>query len=468
MTFLTGLAAASAAAVAFGVQYVPVKKHKIFDGTTFQWFMCSGILSVGLISAMITGDIQRGSPLLVMFGGALWALSNFAVLPLVKLLGIGLGFSLYHFVNMVVGYCTGRWGVFGVPPLKEVFPHSLYLCDFGCVLILISFVAMLFVETNEDRYERPLPPAIVEGIDSKYREDYNHWRRGNARGCRDMRVSSLLGDPENDDSVLGASLSRGAGVYSSGGFSMHGGLKSARQGTPEAAAVEEEIRGAASGGGRSRPLLAVAEARQAASPELGALPSPSGMPPPLGTSIFQRSVSEPTLRIAIPLDLPRPPSASVRYRKMFLGAILALVGGGLAGIQSVPATLYNVAHAHDPPTAVVFPQCLGIWGCSTAIYVVYSSVARLQRWPVPHSVIRPAFFSGCIWAVGFMLMIVGIRELGYSIGYTLDAVGPIGVSSLLSIFWFKEITTRRQLVVYLGAELLQVAGVLLITAYGKQ
>eukprot|EP00439_Symbiodinium_sp_Y106_P079157 s242_g17.t2 len=39
----------------------------------------------------------------VVFGGCLWALSNFAVLPLVKLLGIGLGFSLYHFQNMIVG-----------------------------------------------------------------------------------------------------------------------------------------------------------------------------------------------------------------------------------------------------------------------------------------------------------------------------------------------------------------------------
>lgn len=31
--------------------------------------------------------------LLIIEGGALWALSNYLVLPLVKLLGIGLGFS---------------------------------------------------------------------------------------------------------------------------------------------------------------------------------------------------------------------------------------------------------------------------------------------------------------------------------------------------------------------------------------
>lgn len=60
----------------------------------------------------------RGISLLCMCGGALWALSNYIVIPLVKLLGIGLGFSLYHFVNLVVGYTVGRFGLFGLPRLK--------------------------------------------------------------------------------------------------------------------------------------------------------------------------------------------------------------------------------------------------------------------------------------------------------------------------------------------------------------
>lgn len=76
------------------------------------------------------------------------ALSNYLVLPLVKLLGIGLGsldqlglcvfrevcpavgdydstvranalrFSLYHFVNLMVGYVVGRRGYFNMEKLK--------------------------------------------------------------------------------------------------------------------------------------------------------------------------------------------------------------------------------------------------------------------------------------------------------------------------------------------------------------
>lgn len=45
-------------------------------------------------------------------------------------------------------------------------------------------------------------------------------------------------------------------------------------------------------------------------------------------------------------------------------------------------------------------------------------------------------------------MIVGISVLGFSIGYTLDAVGPIVVASMLSIFVFKEIRKPRQLMLF--------------------
>ena len=56
MATLEGLIYSLVAAVAFGVQYVPVKKYEIFDGTTFQWFMCNGILLVGTLVGIVTGS----------------------------------------------------------------------------------------------------------------------------------------------------------------------------------------------------------------------------------------------------------------------------------------------------------------------------------------------------------------------------------------------------------------------------
>lgn len=93
MEYWIGLLCAAFAAIAFGVQYAPVKKYEIYDGITFQWFMCAGILMVGFLSSIIFGDfgMKDNECLLIIFGGGLWALSNYLVLPLVKLLGIGLG-----------------------------------------------------------------------------------------------------------------------------------------------------------------------------------------------------------------------------------------------------------------------------------------------------------------------------------------------------------------------------------------
>ena len=43
-----------------------------------------------------------------LLGGALWCCSNVAVLISVKMLGLGIGFTLYHTVNCVCGYLIGR------------------------------------------------------------------------------------------------------------------------------------------------------------------------------------------------------------------------------------------------------------------------------------------------------------------------------------------------------------------------
>eukprot|EP00439_Symbiodinium_sp_Y106_P023303 s127_g2.t2 len=163
-----------------------------------------------------------------------------------------------------------------------------------------------------------------------------------------------------------------------------------------------------------------------------------------------------------------PSTAAGRAGKKCVGIVLALLAGALTGVQSVPAALYNQKYSQAPATDVVFPQCLGIYVCSSAIYLLYAGVSKVAGWRVPHSAIRPAYASGCIWAVGFAFMITGIADLGFSVGYTLDAVGPIAIASLLSIFVFQEITDKWQLMLYGVAFALQLLGVVLMSAAGSK
>ncbi|OLP97152.1 Cytosolic carboxypeptidase 6 [Symbiodinium microadriaticum] len=428
-----GLLCALCAAVAFGVQYAPVKKYEIYDGITFQWFMCAGILMVGFVSSTIFGDfgMKDNECLLIIAGGALWALSNYLVLPLVKLLGIGLGFSLYHFVNLMVGYVVGRLGLFGMAPLEG----SLHVCDAGCALILASFIIMVFVEGEQGNESQPstpieLPRPLFQ-IDPNYREMYHRWRQGESRGSKDAPVLNAL-----RSTMFGYSaVESGGNLKAVGGFALGPAPPKPRaEGTAHAAAFLER---------HEAPMP-----RNSSEPTMAA-----------SSSSDDTVLTEAMQRGAITTSSPR----AVKL----LGVSLALFAGGLAGVQSVPAAIYNQRHPGASPTVVVFPQCLGIYICSSFIYLFYAAVARASGWSIPHSAIRPPYFSGCIWAIGFSFMIVGISALGFSIGYTLDAVGPIVVASMLSIFVFKEITRPRQLILYWCSFGLQLMGVILMTAYGK-
>lgn len=415
------------------MQYAPVKKYEIYDGITFQWFMCAGILMVGFVSSTIFGDfgMKDNECLLIIAGGALWALSNYLVLPLVKLLGIGLGFSLYHFVNLMVGYVVGRLGLFGMAPLEG----SLHVCDAGCALILASFIIMVFVEGEQGNESQPstpieLPRPLFQ-IDPNYREMYHRWRQGESRGSKDAPVLNAL-----RSTMFGYSaVESGGNLKAVGGFALGPAPPKPRaEGTAHAAAFLER---------HEAPMP-----RNSSEPTMAA-----------SSSSDDTVLTEAMQRGAITTSSPR----AVKL----LGVSLALFAGGLAGVQSVPAAIYNQRHPGASPTVVVFPQCLGIYICSSFIYLFYAAVARASGWSIPHSAIRPPYFSGCIWAIGFSFMIVGISALGFSIGYTLDAVGPIVVASMLSIFVFKEITRPRQLILYWCSFGLQLMGVILMTAYGK-
>lgn len=303
-------------------------------------------------------------------------LSNYFVLPLVKLLGIGLGFSLYHFVNLMVGYCIGRFGLFGVTPLTG----QLVYCDGGCLLILMSFFIMVFVEAGHGDDE-----------DSEDSEESDESRASST----DNLVGEGMTAAECDMNFM-----------SVGGFSVFG-APSNRQ-------------------------LAARKGDQ----------------------------RDPNRRKSS-LDTLGPGARKV------VGVLLAVVAGGLCGVQGVPATLWEKEHPDVHAFAVALPQCFGIWACSSVLLMLYSSIAVVRGVKLQKSVIGPAYASGCIWGVGFACMMKGIKYLGYSVGYTLDAVGPILVSSLLSVFVFREITGQRQLMIYFGAFFLQLVGVILIASFGK-
>ena len=138
-----GYAYALIAAVLYGLQYTPVKAYPVYDGSKFQWFMSCGIAFSGLVAPLVmkTGPIALIPHGIV--GGALWGTANVLVLPTVKFLGLGVGFAMYHSINMAVGYAIGRFGLFGAPVEVAANPP---LRDAGLALLIVSLIFMILVE----------------------------------------------------------------------------------------------------------------------------------------------------------------------------------------------------------------------------------------------------------------------------------------------------------------------------------
>jgi hypothetical protein len=131
-----GFIAVAISSLFWGSNFVPVKEFPTGDGVYFQWVypisfqylipqvMCCGIYFVGLIVngirafpkyeafSMIGTDFFFFC--LCFKGGFLWCTGNILTVPIVRLIGLGIGLLLWSMVSLLVGWASGRFGLFGL------------------------------------------------------------------------------------------------------------------------------------------------------------------------------------------------------------------------------------------------------------------------------------------------------------------------------------------------------------------
>ncbi|BFZ24382.1 hypothetical protein BsWGS_27421 [Bradybaena similaris] len=105
-----GYIAAVIAVLVYGSNFVPIKKFYTGDGMFFQWVLCSGIFMVGVVVQLIQ---QSTFQPFAMLGGVFWATGNLCVVPIFKTIGMGLGMCTWSVFSLIVGWATGRFGLFG-------------------------------------------------------------------------------------------------------------------------------------------------------------------------------------------------------------------------------------------------------------------------------------------------------------------------------------------------------------------
>lgn len=106
---LSSYAALSVSVVLWGVNYVPVKQFETGDGFFFQFMFGIAVWSSGFVVYFIKGI--KNFYWLAMLGGMLWSLSNLFTVPVIKLIGIGLGMLMWNSSCLLLGWAVPRFGL---------------------------------------------------------------------------------------------------------------------------------------------------------------------------------------------------------------------------------------------------------------------------------------------------------------------------------------------------------------------
>ncbi|EFC49907.1 predicted protein [Naegleria gruberi] len=150
-TTILGYVGSLIAILFYGSNYVVTKKYPTGDGVAFSWLMSNGIFFVGFISLALTTDNKLIFVPTGLLSGSIWATGNLLVIPIIKCVGLGLGFLLWSGANLIGGYCVGKLGLFGVE--KEVIDSlgGNIMNIFGLVCGIISLLLFFFIKPPQEK-----------------------------------------------------------------------------------------------------------------------------------------------------------------------------------------------------------------------------------------------------------------------------------------------------------------------------
>ncbi|CAJ1347233.1 unnamed protein product [Effrenium voratum] len=194
-----GYACCLIASVAYAVNFLPVKKYETGDGIFFTFAMSLGILMVGLAMGLNQHDPFGFEPLAAL-GGVIFTMGNLLCPLVIQLIGLGLGLTIWDLSNMLMGWFTGRFGLFGVD--QEISERPL----FNYIGLALACVSLVFMH-------------LAAHFDTKPKEVESQ----NLEGAEDLECSAsdLKGErPDPMTVVMGTSLATLAGVLFGATFKL--------------------------------------------------------------------------------------------------------------------------------------------------------------------------------------------------------------------------------------------------------
>jgi glucose uptake protein GlcU len=431
-----GYICAAVSIFGFGSNFVPVKRFETGDGMFFQWVLCAAIWCVGLLVYGVQGfpTFQPGA----MLGGAIWATGNIMCVPIIKILGLSLGLLIWGQTNMLIGWATGYFGLFGVASQAHLTKnHTLNFLGVGLAVVALSLY--IFVEPPKD------DEAEVAGSgDASV--------RGGAAGNLDETSAYLIGDPigrassGGRNSELGQSLLSNSKPYSSlppRNRANERLLQHARQNDFAGISATPRLLG-------NQTYAPVVSAQSSSVPSNNLSAVDQGM------EAAEIGEGRGTLQVDVVVSSSNPIDSLSNSSKRLLGVAMSVISGLFYGSNFTPP---QIVHDHGVPCGgdgshglpgcgdqdmldYVFPHFTGIFLTSTFYFLLYCAFMKNRPHIYPQAIL-PAFASGIMWAAAQSCWFIANEALGFATSFPIITSGPGFVASMWGVCLFNEIKGAR-------------------------
>ena len=399
------------AMVGFGSNFIPVKRYETGDGMFFQWVLCCAIWCCGLVVYCVQG-CPTFQPV-AMLGGAIWATGNIMSVPIIKMLGLSLGLLIWGQANMLIGWATGYFGLFGVKSQKDqVANQTLNFVGVGLAVVALSLY--IFIKPNDEDEEE----------DSNYDSESNEGGTGVSTKDPQQR---LLAHAARGDYASYTQTPRLLGNT-----------------------TYEPVN-------QNRPVSVVDDM-------LLHNDNPIGSDSKHEMSAFDKLPKATKRLVGVVMSVV----SGLFYGSNFTPPqVVHDWGPSCYGSNKTEGPLNKPGCADTDMLDYVFPHFTGIFLTSTFYFLIYCAIMNNRPRIYPEAIL-PAFVSGIMWAIAQSSWFVANSALGFALAFPLITAGPGFIASMWGVCLFREVKgTRNFMVLGLALAVTVASGVCIAMSHGN-
>uniref|UniRef100_A0A7S3WM05 Transmembrane protein 144 n=1 Tax=Strombidinopsis acuminata TaxID=141414 RepID=A0A7S3WM05_9SPIT len=513
---LLGLGCCIIAGIGFGSNYLPVKKIAVGDGVFFSVSMAWGILLVGLLINFTVADSDyslaphrppKFEPLAAV-GGMMWMCGNLMCPLIVQKIGLGLGLAVWDCANLIMGWATGNFGLFGVWKEEVPSPAMNYA---GVFLACVSLVLLAFAGDDdgdedeqlqeEERKNKTDPSEASTDLESESNSNnpYGSSEQGPAANAQVqdqiecVPAAAPIGSTleylhpftGSTGSMNDLTVTSSKRSLSAGELKYQGEIKRVITGStavssnavdmdlcddPEECSACADLSGIGRTDGSMIRLSQITEGAESAMVNVRSTRSQQSTYEELVRVRSSRSNNKESMaRPQLPWERFGEQLSPSRQRQV-AGFVLSILTGCAFGLTfDLPTDLMQLGKMGEDhstnPMDYVFSHFCGIAATGTVALSAYVLIRRRESY-MPSNIIMPAMASGVIWGIAQVAWFQANVELSLVVAFPIISTLPGIIGMIWGYFLFGEFSSRRSRQLAAAGMALRIPAVILIALSG--